>query len=150
MKQKNFFNRIKEIKGMKNVYQSYPFYDHIIKKSSKVLQSKYGYRRLLQNTIERKETFTRTLGISSDIVQKEMYAFTDLGGNDLVLRPEGTAGAMRYLINDPSLMQNIEKEAQKMWYWGPMFRYERPQAGRLRQFYQLGIENIGGSVTRKG
>ena len=79
-----------------------------------------------------------------------MYSFKDLGGNHLVLRPEGTAGAMRFLMNNQDLVANIEKEAQKMWYWGSMFRHERPQAGRLRQFYQLGIENVGGSTTRKG
>jgi len=78
-----------------------------------------------------------------------MYSFSDLGKNELVLRPEGTAGAVRFLLNNPSLMQHIEKEAVKMWYWGPMFRYERPQAGRLRQFYQIGVENIGGSSPQK-
>lgn len=75
-----------------------------------------------------------------------MYSFKDLGGNDLVLRPEGTAGAIRMMLNNPNLMQFAEKEPAKMYYWGPMFRYERPQAGRLRQFYQLGIENVGGSA----
>ena len=78
-----------------------------------------------------------------------MYSFKDLGGNDLVLRPEGTAGAIRHLLNNNFLMQHIEKEPVKVWYWGPMFRYERPQAGRLRQFYQLGIENVGGSAPQK-
>ena len=61
-----------------------------------------------------------------------MYSFTDKGGNKVVLRPEGTAGAMRFVVNNTSLMQNIEKESVKMWYMGPMYRYERPQAGRMR------------------
>ena len=76
--------------------------------------------------MEDSQTFSRTLGVSSDIVQKEMYKFKDLGGNNLVLRPEGTAGAMRWLLNQKDLIKNIEKENVKLWYWGPMFRYERP------------------------
>lgn len=112
---------------MKDVFQQFPVFRHIIDRSAgAVLEPKYGYRRLLQNTLERQETFTRTLGLSSDIVQKEMYGLTDLSGSQLVLRPEGTAGVMRWLMNEPSLLANIEKEQVKTWYWGPMFRYERP------------------------
>ena len=73
-----------------------------------------------------------------------MYAFTDKGGRDVVIRPEGTAGAMRFLLENKSLMQNIDKKAVKMWYMGAMYRYERPQTGRNRQFHQIGVENIGG------
>jgi len=91
---------LKQIKGMKDVFHYYPFYEHILSRCKPVLEQKHGYRRLLQNTLEREETFTRTLGLSSDIVSKEMYKFTDLGGNNLVLRPEGTAGAIRYLLQE--------------------------------------------------
>lgn len=76
--------------------------------------------------MENEETFSRTLGVSSDIVQKEMYAFKDRSNNSLVLRPEGTAGTMRFLVNDEELIRNIEKVPSKLWYFGPMFRYERP------------------------
>ena len=99
--------------------------------------------------LEREETFHRTLGVSSDIVQKEMYAFKDQGKNSVVLRPEGTASCMRWLTNESDLINTIEKEPVKLWYHGPMFRYERPQAGRLRQFHQLGVEHIGGSHNLK-
>ena len=117
------------------MYTTYPFYNHILRKTKPVLENKYGYRNLLLNVVERQETFTRTLGISSDIVSKEMYCFKDLGGNDVVLRPEGTAGAMRFLMSEKELLANIGKEQVKMYYSGPMYRYERPQTGRLRQFY---------------
>ena len=123
--------KIRDIKGMKDVFEAYPVYNHILNRSRPILEN-LGYQRLIQNVVERQETFTRTLGVSSDIVQKEMYAFKDLGENELVLRPEGTAGAIRQMLNTPNLMQFIEKEPVKMWYWGPMYRYERPQAGRLR------------------
>ena len=118
--------KIKEIKGMKDIFEQYPLYRRILSQTSPILETKYGYQPLLLNTLERSQTFTRTLGISSDIVQKEMYAFKDLGGNDLVLRPEGTAGAMRFLLNNQKLMQHIEKDPVRMWYWGAMYRYERP------------------------
>lgn len=88
--------------------------------------SQYNYKRVLLNTVEREETFARTLGVSSDIVQKEMYRFKDLSNNNLVLRPEGTAGVMRYVTNDESILNGLEKSPVKLWYWGPMFRYERP------------------------
>ncbi len=92
----------------------------------KVLQPKYGYKPLLLNTLERAEAFSRTLGVSSDIVQKEMYSFTDQSDTKVVLRPEGTAGCMRWLLSQNNLMNTIEKEPVKLWYHGPMFRYERP------------------------
>ena len=92
--------KVKDIKGMKDIFELYPYFRHIEKRSSNVLERKLGYRKILQNTLERSQTFMHTLGISSDIVQKEMYSFTDKGNNDLVLRPEGTAGAMRFLLNN--------------------------------------------------
>lgn len=143
-------SKIKSVKGFKDVFAGAKFYRHTLDRSLGVLEGQFGYQQLLLNMLERKETFSHTLGLSSDIVQKEMYNFTDLGGNELVLRPEGTAGAMRFLLADKALVRTIEKEPVRMWYWGPMFRYERPQAGRLRQFYQLGIENIGGTPLRDG
>jgi len=92
--------------------------------------------------IESESTFARTLGLQSDIVLKEMYqvnATASSGAEDskhkMVLRPEGTAGVLRCLLNDTAVTKDINKEQTKVWYWGPMFRHERPQAGRLRQFY---------------
>ena len=85
------------------------------------------------------EVFKRTLGETSDIVTKEMYTFTDKGGEALTLRPEGTAGVARAFISG-GLSQHLPL---KYFYAGPMFRYERPQKGRLRQFHQIGIELLG-------
>ena len=111
---------------MKDIFHQFDLYRQIVSAFQSVLEVNYGYKRILLNTLEREETFSRTLGISSDIVQKEMYSFTDKSGHKLVLRPEGTAGTMRFVMNDEVLMRNIEKTPAKMWYWGPMFRYERP------------------------
>ncbi len=85
------------------------------------------------------EVFARTLGDSSDIVTKEMYTFADRGGDSITLRPENTAGVARAFISN-GLTQHVPL---KLFYRGPMFRYERPQKGRFRQFHQVGVELIG-------
>ena len=85
--------------------------------------------------IEHSEVFLRTLGDSSDVVMKEMYSFLDKSNESLTLRPEGTAGIARALITN-GFTQNLPK---RYFYYGPMFRYERPQQGRLRQFHQVGL-----------
>jgi len=90
--------------------------------------------------LEETALFKRSVGESSDIVNKEMYQFTDKGGNDVVLRPEGTAGVVRSFIEHKFDRQGTPK---RFWYFGPMFRYERPQKGRLREFHQFGIESFG-------
>ncbi|RJQ11777.1 MAG: histidine--tRNA ligase, partial [Bacillota bacterium] len=100
----------------------------------------FGYGEIRVPVFEETEVYLRTSGASSDIVRKEMYTFTDRGGRSLTLRPEGTAGVARaYLENGlPSAPQPV-----KLWYLGPMFRYDRPQAGRYRQHTQYGIEVFG-------
>ncbi len=100
---------------------------------------RYGYLEIATPIFEFSEVFKRTLGDTSDIVTKEMYTFTDKGGEMLTLRPEGTAGIMRALISG-GLRQHLPL---KYFTYGPMFRYERPQAGRMRQFHQLDIELLG-------
>src|ERR1044071_6531824 len=99
----------------------------------------FGYLEIATPIFEFSEVFKRTLGDTSDIVTKEMYSFTDKGGETLTLRPEGTAGIMRALISG-GLRQHLPL---KFFTYGPMFRYERPQAGRMRQFHQLDIELLG-------
>ena len=89
------------------------------------------------------EVFSRPLGDSSDVVTKETYNFTDRGGETLTLRPENTAGVVRAMISN-GLTQSLPL---KFFYAGPMFRYERPQKGRMRQFHQIGIEYLGPRVT---
>ena len=100
---------------------------------------RFGFREIATPIFEFTEVFTRTLGETSDIVTKEMYTFLDQGGDSLTLRPEGTAGVARALISG-GLAQNLPL---KFFYAGPMFRYERPQKGRLRQFHQIGVECLG-------
>src|SRR5213079_1368288 len=99
-----------------------------------------GYGRIETPTFEATELFARGVGESTDVVQKEMYSFDDGGGRSLTLRPEGTAPICRAYIE-----HGMHKLAQpvRLWYLGPFFRYEAPQAGRYRQFHQLGAEAIG-------
>jgi histidyl-tRNA synthetase len=99
----------------------------------------YGYQEIATPIFEFSEVFKRTLGDTSDIVTKEMYSFTDNGGESITLRPENTASVARAVISG-GMAQNVPL---KFFYAGPMFRYERPQKGRYRQFHQIGIELIG-------
>ena len=90
------------------------------------------------------ELFARGIGEGTDVVGKEMYSFLDRGERSCTLRPEGTASVVRAAVQHGLLSQG----AQKLWYGGPMFRYERPQAGRQRQFHQIGVECLGVSVPQ--
>jgi len=101
--------------------------------------SRYGYGELRTPVFEYTELFQRGLGGETEVVQKEMYTFQDRGGRSLTLRPEGTAGVMRALSNT-DVLNGVE---QRVYYMGPMFRGERPAAGRRRQFHQIGVENVG-------
>jgi len=101
--------------------------------------SDYGYGELRTPVFEYTEVFQRGLGGETEVVQKEMYTFEDRGGRSLTLRPEGTAGVMRALTNT-DVANGTE---QRVFYYGPMFRGERPSAGRRRQFHQIGVENVG-------
>lgn len=103
-----------------------------------VIQS-YGYQEVRLPILEKTELFARSIGDVTDIVEKEMYTFQDRNGDSLTLRPEGTAGCVRAGI-EHGLFYN---QTQRLWYLGPMFRHERPQKGRYRQFYQLGVETFG-------
>ena len=111
---------------------------HVIDKG-RDLAARYGYEEAATPIFEFSDVFSRTLGEPSDIVSKEMYTFTDRGGDQITLRPEGTAGIARALISG-GVGQNLPL---KFFYAGPMFRYERPQKGRLRQFHQIGVELLG-------
>lgn len=100
----------------------------------------YGYENIRTPIVEDTRLFVRSIGEGTDIVEKEMYSFTDsLNGDGLTLRPEGTAGTLR-AVAEHNLLYNA---TQKLWYIGPMFRHERPQKGRYRQFHQLGVEALG-------
>lgn len=107
--------------------------------TARSVAERFGYPLVATPIFEFSEVFKRTLGDTSDIVTKEMYSFTDRGGEMLTLRPEGTAGIARALISG-GLSQHLPL---KFFYNGPMFRYERPQKGRMRQFHQIGVELLG-------
>ncbi|WP_413285079.1 histidine--tRNA ligase [Vibrio sp. MA40-2] len=101
--------------------------------------SAYGYNEVRMPIVEQTHLFSRAIGEVTDVVEKEMYTFEDRNGDSLTLRPEGTAGCVRAGIEN-GLLYNQE---QRLWYMGPMFRHERPQKGRYRQFHQVGVEVFG-------
>jgi len=104
-----------------------------------------NYKEIRTPIFEQSNLFTRSLGQITDIVQKEMYTFQDKSKREITLRPEGTAGVVRSFIEHKLY---TKPSPQRFWYYGPMFRYERPQAGRQRQFHQLGLECIGSADAR--
>ena len=101
---------------------------------------RYNYREIRTPIFEQTELFERGVGETTDIVEKEMYTFKDKGDRGMTLRPEGTAGVVRAYVQNKLYG---EPDVTKLYYMGPMFRYERPQAGRYRQFHQFGVEVFG-------
>jgi histidyl-tRNA synthetase len=112
---------------------------HHVASTARRVAATYGFDEWQTPIFEDTSVFSRTLGDTSDVVTKEMYSFDDRGGDSITLRPEGTAGVCRALVTN-GLTQSLP---QKVFYAGPMFRYERPQKGRYRQFHQIGMELIG-------
>ena len=107
----------------------------------KALMEKYNYEYVRTPLFEASDLFHRGVGETSDIVSKETYDFTDRGNRNITLRPEGTAGVVRSFIENK--MYARTEQPIKTWYYGPMYRYERPQSGRYREFYQFGVEVFG-------
>ena len=131
---------IKAIRGTKDILPAESFKWQEIEKTSRGVFGLFGYKEIRTPVIEETSLFVKSVGEDTDIVKKEMFSFTDRGDRNISLRPEGTAAVIRaYLEN------NLYKTEpfQKLYYIGPMFRAERPQAGRLRQFHQIGLEAIG-------
>lgn len=110
-----------------------------VEDSFRALMDGYGYAQVRLPLVEKTELFKRSIGEVTDIVEKEMYTFEDRNGDSLTLRPEGTAGCVRAGIQNGMLHNQV----QRLWYGGAMFRHERPQKGRYRQFHQLGVEVFG-------
>ncbi|MBT5983912.1 MAG: histidine--tRNA ligase, partial [Thiotrichales bacterium] len=136
--------KIQAIRGMNDLLPAdsniWSFLDSTI---SNLLIS-YGYKYCRTPNVESTETFSRAIGEVTDIVEKEMYTWKDNNGDSLTLRPEGTAGVVRMMIE-----HNLPREGiQKVFYNGPMFRHERPQKGRYRQFHQVGAEVFGASDAK--
>ncbi len=131
---------IQSLRGMKDIVDNESeLFNYFIENCSKIAK-RYGFSYIETPILEETALFKRGVGESSDIVSKEMYQFIDKGKNDVCLRPEGTAGVVRYFI------QNKKDKAggiSRVYYHGPMFRYERPQKGRLREFHQFGCESFG-------
>jgi len=113
---------------------------HHVAETSRRIAGLYGFEEWATPIFEETRVFARSLGETSDVVAKEMYSFTDRGGDSLTLRPENTAGVCRALVSNGLTQANLPR---KVFYAGPMFRYERPQKGRYRQFHQIGCEILG-------
>jgi histidyl-tRNA synthetase len=113
-------------------------YWQLLEGTAREVLAAYGYQEIRLPIIERTELFSRSIGEVTDIVEKEMYTFTDRNGDSLTLRPEGTAGCVRAGVEN-----GLVRSEQRLWYAGPMFRHERPQKGRYRQFHQIGVEAFG-------
>jgi len=130
---------IQAIRGMHDILpEQSPYWQWLESKARQVLGA-YGYQEIRLPIVEKTELFKRSIGEVTDIVEKEMYTFDDRNGDSLTLRPEGTAGCLRACL-EHGLLHN---QSHRLWYYGPMFRHERPQKGRYRQFYQLGVETYG-------
>ena len=129
---------IRSIRGMNDILPDVTPYWQAVEQTLKTVLSGYGYQEIRFPIVEKTELFKRSIGEVTDIVEKEMYSFEDRNGDSLTLRPEGTAGCVR------AAMQNgLLNQTQRLWYMGPMFRHERPQKGRYRQFHQVGVEAYG-------
>lgn len=131
---------IQPLRGMKDLaFEDAKKFNYFLETATEVAK-RYGYSYLETPILEDTALFKRSVGESSDIVNKEMYQFTDKGGNDVCMRPEGTAGVVRFFVSNK--LDRVPGR-YKFFYHGSMFRYERPQKGRLRQFHQFGCESFG-------
>ncbi|OLQ75909.1 histidine--tRNA ligase [Photobacterium proteolyticum] len=131
--------QIQAIRGMNDCLPTQSPLWHKVENTIKQVVSAYGYNEIRMPIVESTHLFKRAIGEVTDVVEKEMYTFDDRNGDSLTLRPEGTAGCVRAGIQN-GLLYNQE---QRLWYTGPMFRHERPQKGRYRQFHQFGVEVFG-------
>lgn len=131
--------KIQSIRGMHDILPEqsglWQYFESVMRQT---VQS-YGYQEIRMPVVESTDLFSRSIGEVTDIVEKEMYTFNDRNGDSLTLRPEGTASCVRAGIQH-GLLHN---QQQRLWYMGPMFRHERPQKGRYRQFHQIGVETFG-------
>ncbi|MCK4911386.1 MAG: histidine--tRNA ligase, partial [Thermodesulfovibrionales bacterium] len=128
------------VKGVQDVLpEDTGLWQHVEKTAAEVFRA-YGFQEIRSPILEHTEVFTRSIGEATDIVDKEMYTFEDKGGRSLTMRPEGTASVVRAFVQHG---MHTMPSPLKLYYLGPMFRYERPQKGRQRQFHQIGVEAFG-------
>lgn len=130
---------IQAIRGMNDILPEQTPYWQYVENTFRQLVQSYGYQEIRMPIVESTALFKRSIGEVTDIVEKEMYTFDDRNGDSLTLRPEGTASCVRATMQHGLLHNQI----QRLWYVGPMFRHERPQKGRYRQFHQFGVETFG-------
>ena len=130
----------KAVKGTRDVLPKDVYKNQYIEATAIDVAEKFGYKEIRTPMFEHTELFQRGVGDTTDVVQKEMYTFDDKGGRSITLRPEGTAGAVRAYLENGLCNEALP---QKVCYVGPCFRYEKPQAGRLREFHQFGVECLG-------
>ena len=131
--------KLQAIRGMNDILPDQTPNWQYVEKCFQAVVRRYGYREIRFPILEQTQLFKRSIGEVTDIVEKEMYSFDDRNGDNLSLRPEGTAGCVR-AADQHGLLFN---QQQRLWYQGPMFRHERPQKGRYRQFQQFGVEAFG-------
>tara|TARA_B100001029_G_scaffold173072_1_gene171512 strand:- start:13707 stop:14966 length:1260 start_codon:yes stop_codon:yes gene_type:complete len=131
--------RVNKVRGMNDLIPEQIGNWQVVENQIKKIFQSYGYNEIRFPLIEKTELFSRGVGQSTDIVNKEMYTFEDKGGESMSLRPEGTAGCVRAALDNDL----IRVDSPRLWYMGPMFRYERPQKGRSRQFHQASAEFFG-------
>lgn len=132
--------KIESIRGMKDALPDTTPYWQALEKVCRSVAAAYAYQEIRFPLLESTHLFQRTIGEVTDIVEKEMFTFTDRDGSSITLRPEGTAGCVRTVVQNTMLRDN---PIQRLWFLGPMFRYERPQKGRYRQFHQFDVEAYG-------
>ncbi|MGB3597950.1 histidine--tRNA ligase [Pseudomonas neustonica] len=130
---------LQAVRGMNDILPADSALWQYLERTVADLLTSYGYQQIRLPIVEPTELFKRTIGEVTDIVEKEMYTFDDRNGDSLTLRPEGTAGCVRAMVQHGLLGSGV---GQKVWYTGPMFRHERPQKGRYRQFHQVGVETF--------
>lgn len=130
---------VQAVRGMHDILPSQSPHWQSVENIIRQVLSAYCYQEIRLPIIEKTQLFSRSIGEVTDIVEKEMYSFNDRNNESLTLRPEGTAGCLRACL-EHGLLHN---QVHRLWYYGPMFRHERPQKGRYRQFYQLGVEAYG-------
>lgn len=131
-------SELRAIRGMNDILPDETPYWQFLEETVARLLGSYGYGEIRLPVAEKTALFSRSIGEVTDIVEKEMYSFDDRNGDSMTLRPEGTAGCVRAAIQ-----QSLLSVPRRLWYSGPMFRYERPQKGRQRQFHQIGVESFG-------
>jgi histidyl-tRNA synthetase len=131
--------KIQAVRGMQDILPAQKRICRAIEDVVREIMAGYGYQEIGLPLIEQTDLFKRLVGENTDIVEKEMYTFADRSGDNITLRPEGTAGCVRYALENGLLFNQV----QRFWYSGAMFRYERPQKGRYRQFEQIGAECFG-------